>query len=39
MYHLPYTYLRAGRDTPRLRLDGLSSTADLVAEYRTLLEQ
>jgi protein SCO1/2 len=34
--HAPTTLLRAGRDQPWLRLDGLTSSAELVREYRQL---
>lgn len=37
MRHEPGTYLRASPDTPWLRLDGLLSAAELMAEYRRLL--
>jgi len=34
--HAPTTLLRAGRDQPWVRLDGLTSSAELVHEYRQL---
>lgn len=37
MRHEPSTYLRASPDTPWVRLDGMMSTAELMAEYRRLL--
>jgi protein SCO1/2 len=36
MYHRPYTYLRAAPGQPWVRLDGMVSAAELVAEYRRL---
>lgn len=36
MNHLPITYLRAGPDQPWMRLDGLASASELVAEYHHL---
>jgi protein SCO1/2 len=39
MRHEPTTYLRASPDTPWVRLDGLMSAAELLAEYRRLLAQ
>jgi protein SCO1/2 len=36
MNHLPTTFLLAGADQPWVRLDGLVSANDLVAEYRRL---
>ncbi len=36
MNHIPVTLLRAGRDAPWLRLHGLTSSAELVQEYRQL---
>lgn len=38
MYHRPYTFLRAAHGASWVRLDGLLSRADLVAEYRSLVE-
>lgn len=35
--HAPVTFLRAGREAPWLRLDGLTSSADLMREYRALI--
>lgn len=39
MNHRPVTFLRAGRDQPWVRLDGLTSGAELVAEYQQLAQQ
>ncbi len=39
MYHRPYTYLRAHKCAPWVRIEGLLSTAKLVAEYRRVLDQ
>lgn len=36
MNHIPVTLLRAGRDAPWVRLHGLTSSAELVSEYRQL---
>jgi protein SCO1/2 len=36
MNHTPVTLLRAGRNTPWVRLHGLTSSAELVNEYRQL---
>ncbi|HEY0633860.1 MAG TPA: SCO family protein [Gammaproteobacteria bacterium] len=36
MNHVPVTLLRAGRDAPWVRLHGLTSSAELVQEYRQL---
>lgn len=36
MNHIPVTLLRAGRNTPWVRLHGLTSSAELVNEYRQL---
>lgn len=35
--HEPVTFLRAGRDKPWVRLDGLPSVGDLMKEYRRLM--
>ena len=37
MYHEPYTYMRARADAPWVRLNGLMSGAEMVAEYRAVL--
>ncbi len=37
--HRPVTLLRAGRDRPWVRLEGLTSGAELVAEYQQLAAQ
>lgn len=34
--HKPVTFLRAGRDKPWVRLEGLTSSTELVAEYRQI---
>lgn len=39
MNHKPVTLLRAGRDQPWVRLDGLTSGAELVSEYQQLAQQ
>lgn len=39
MGHEPFTFLRASADAPWVRLDGLGSSADLVAEYRRLVSR
>jgi protein SCO1/2 len=39
MGHEPFTFLRASADAPWVRLDGLGSAADLVAEYRRLVSR
>jgi len=36
--HKPVTLLRAGRDKPWVRLEGITSGAELVAEYRQLAQ-
>lgn len=35
--HEPATFIRAGKDKRWLRIDGLASASDLIAEYRKLL--
>lgn len=37
MNHEPVTFLRAGKDKPWVRLDGLPSVGDLMKEYRRLM--
>lgn len=37
MNHAPVTFLRAGKDSPWVRLDGLASAGDLLKEYRRLM--
>jgi hypothetical protein len=39
MRHEPLTFLRAAHGKPWVRLDGLMSAAQLVAEYRRLTPQ
>jgi cytochrome oxidase Cu insertion factor (SCO1/SenC/PrrC family) len=39
MYHLPYTYLRPSQGRPWLRIEGLLSGADLIKEYRSMLNE
>jgi protein SCO1/2 len=39
MYHRPYTFLRAAPERPWVRLDGLLSATELVAEYRRALRE
>jgi protein SCO1/2 len=39
MRHEPTTYLRASPDAPWVRLDGLMSAAELLAECRRLMAQ
>ena len=39
MNHEPLTFLRASVDAPWVRLNGLASAADVVKEYRQLVEK
>lgn len=37
MYHQPFTFIRAKNGTPWVRIDGMMSSKELVAEYREAL--
>ena len=39
MNHKPVTFMRSGRDQPWVRLDGLTSGAELVAEYQHIAQK
>ena len=38
MYHQPYTYLHAHQGAPWIKIDGIMNRAEMVAEYRLMLE-